>query len=179
MGILAADMSLSAADYRASERTFQLLTQAAGRAGRGSRPGEVVIQTYQPEHYSIVHAAAQDYEGFYEEEIMYRRLLAYPPAAHILAVQIGASEEAAGAALAKRLSLLAGDLPEGSFLIGPAPASIGKINDVFRFVIYIKSPDYDLLIRIKDRMEKNLKEQEDRDGRGKTVQFDFDPMNPF
>ena len=144
----------------------------------------MVIQTYQPEHYSIVHAAAQDYEGFYEEEIMYRRLLSYPPAAHILAVQIGASEEAAGAALAKRLSLLAGDLPEGSFLIGPAgagpaPASIGKINDVFRFVIYIKSPDYDLLIRIKDRMEKNLKEQEDRDGRGKMVQFDFDPMNPF
>ena len=90
-----------------------------------------------------------------------------------------ASMEAAGAALAKRLSLLAGDLPEGSFLIGPAPASIGKINDVFRFVIYIKSPDYDLLIRIKDRMEKKLKEQEDRDGRGKTVQFDFDPMNPF
>ena len=70
MGILAADMSLSAADYRAGERTFQLLTQAAGRAGRGSRPGEVVIQTYQPEHYSIVHAAAQDYEGFYEEEII-------------------------------------------------------------------------------------------------------------
>ncbi|HJC57135.1 MAG TPA: primosomal protein N' [Candidatus Eisenbergiella intestinipullorum] len=179
MGILAADMSLAAADYRASERTFQLLTQAAGRAGRGSRPGEVVIQTYQPEHYSIVHAAAQDYEGFYEEEILYRRLLSYPPAAHILAVQIGAADEAAGAALAKRLSLLAGDLPEGSFLIGPAPASIGRINDVFRFVIYVKSPDYDLLIRIKDRMEKYLKEQDDRDGRGRTVQFDFDPMNPF
>ena len=179
MGILAADMSLAAADYRAGERTFQLLTQAAGRAGRGSRPGEVVIQTYQPEHYSIVHAAAQDYEGFYEEEILYRRLLSYPPAAHILAVQIGAREEAAGLALAKRLSRLAADLPEGSLLIGPAPASIGRINDVFRFVIYIKSPDYGVLIRIKDRMEKKLKEQEDRDGKGKTVQFDFDPMNPF
>ena len=179
MGILAADMSLAAADYRAGERTFQLLTQAAGRTGRGARPGEVVIQTYQPEHYSIVHAAAQDYDGFYEEEILYRKLLSYPPVAHILAVQIGAADEEGGRQLAKRLSQLAEGLPEGSFLIGPAPASIGKINDVFRFVIYIKSPDYDVLIRVKDRMERSLKEQEDRDVRGKTVQFDFDPMNPF
>ena len=182
MGILAADMSLSASDYRAAERTFQLLTQAAGRAGRGSRPGEVVIQTYQPEHYSIVHAAAQDYDGFYEEEILYRKLLSYPPAAHILAVQIGAAQEEAGMELAKRLALLADGLPEGSFLIGPAPASIGKISDVYRFVIYVKSPDYDVLIRVKDRMESWLKGQEDRDGRegrSRTVQFDFDPMNPF
>ena len=88
MGIMAADMSLSVNDYRAGERTFQLLTQAAGRAGRGKRPGEVVIQTYQPEHYSILHAAAQDYEGFYEEEILYRQLLSYPPVSHILAVQV-------------------------------------------------------------------------------------------
>ncbi|MDE5932607.1 MAG: primosomal protein N', partial [Lachnospiraceae bacterium] len=75
VGILAADLSLNQNDYRAGERTFQLLTQAAGRAGRGEKPGEVVIQTYQPEHYSIVHAANQDYEGFYEEEIVYRELL--------------------------------------------------------------------------------------------------------
>lgn len=64
VGVLAADLSLSMSDYRAGERTFQLLTQAAGRAGRGSRPGEVVIQTYQPDHYSIQYAARQDYEGF-------------------------------------------------------------------------------------------------------------------
>ena len=87
VGVLAADLSLSLSDYRAGERTFQLLTQAAGRAGRGERPGQVVIQTYQPEHYSIRYAAAQDYEGFYREEILYRELLSYPPASHILAVQ--------------------------------------------------------------------------------------------
>ena len=93
MGILLADMSLYVNDYRAAERTFQLLTQAAGRAGRGERPGEVVIQTYEPDNYAIVHAARQDYEGFYREEISYRRLLKYPPAAHLLAIQIASKNE--------------------------------------------------------------------------------------
>ena len=79
VGVLAADLSLNRNDYRAGERTFQLLTQAAGRAGRGERPGEVVIQTYQPEHYSVVYAAKQDYRGFYGEEIAYRGLVGYPP----------------------------------------------------------------------------------------------------
>ena len=74
VGILAADMSLHASDYRAAERTFQLLTQAAGRAGRGDIPGRVVIQTYDPEHYSIQAAVRQDYESFYEQEILYRSI---------------------------------------------------------------------------------------------------------
>ena len=74
VGILAADLSLNASDYRAGERTFQLLTQAVGRAGRGVLPGEAVIQTYQPDHYAITCAAAQDYKSFYEEEILYREL---------------------------------------------------------------------------------------------------------
>ena len=79
VGVLAADLSLHANDYRAGERTFQLLTQAAGRAGRGDKPGEVVIQTYSPEHYSIQTAAKQDYHAFYKEEISYRSLMRYPP----------------------------------------------------------------------------------------------------
>ena len=88
VGILAADLSLHVNDYRAGERTFQLLTQAAGRAGRSGKAGEVVIQTYDPEHYSIVHAANQDYKGFYEEELLYREMLLYPPAAHMLAILV-------------------------------------------------------------------------------------------
>ena len=80
VGILLADMSLYAGDYRAAERTFQLLTQAAGRAGRGDVPGNVVIQTYQPENYAVQYASAQDYEGFFAEEMRYRSLLLYPPA---------------------------------------------------------------------------------------------------
>ena len=78
VGVLAADMSLYSDDYRAGERTFQLLTQAVGRAGRGEKKGEAVIQTYSPEHYAVVTAAAQDYAAFYEEEIQYRSLMGYP-----------------------------------------------------------------------------------------------------
>ncbi|MCD7807275.1 MAG: primosomal protein N', partial [Lachnospiraceae bacterium] len=88
VGVIAADLSLSEHDFRSGERTFQLLTQAAGRAGRGNTPGEVVIQTYQPEHYSIQMAAAQDYQRFYEKEMAYRTLLHYPPAGSMMAVHI-------------------------------------------------------------------------------------------
>ena len=93
VGILAADLSLHISDYRAPERTFQLLTQAAGRAGRGCRQGEVVIQTYQPEHYSIVTAAAQDYEAFFQQEIFFRDMLHYPPKWHMLVVHAASEKE--------------------------------------------------------------------------------------
>ncbi len=93
VGILAADMSLYSNDYRAGERTFQLLTQAAGRAGRGSSKGEVIIQTYSPQHYSIQMAAAQDYEGFYKEEMDYRELMGYPPVEQLLAVLMTGPDE--------------------------------------------------------------------------------------
>ena len=172
VGVLAADLSLSAGDYRAGERTFQLLTQAVGRAGRGELPGEAVIQTYQPDHYAVVHAAAQDYEGFYEEEILYRELLGYPPASHMLAVQVFARTEEGGRQMAGRLA----EAVKSSFdcqLMGPAPASIEKINDIFRFVFYVKCSEYDKLIQIKDLAEGKIHEWQ----RPETVQFDFDPMN--
>ncbi len=176
VGIIAADMSLSVGDYRAGERTFQLLTQAAGRAGRGEKPGEVVIQTYQPEHYSVVHAANQDYESFYEEEMFYREMPGYPPAAHMLAVQIFAREEATGQALAERLGQLAGKEQQALQIIGPAPASIGKINDVYRFVLYVKDKEYNNLVKTKDYLEEKIQKMELK---RESVQFDFDPMNAF
>ncbi|MBD5459772.1 MAG: primosomal protein N' [Lachnospiraceae bacterium] len=176
VGILAADMSLAAGDFRAAERTFQLLTQAAGRAGRGEKPGEVVIQTYQPEHYSIIHAARQDYEAFYEEEILYRELLHYPPAAHMLTVQIFAREEAAGEKLAHSLKDSAEERYDGVQIIGPAAASIGRINYIFRFAFYMKSEKYDKLIEIKDYLDEKIgKMQLKRE----SVQFDMDPVNVF
>ena len=174
VGVLAADLSLGVGDYRAGERTFQLLAQAVGRAGRGQIPGEAVVQTYQPDHYAVVHAANQDYEGFYGEEIIYREMMGYPPAANMLAVQIFAKGEERGEALAKRLAeQVFGDEFQ---VIGPAPASIGKINDIFRFVFYVKCAKYDKLITIKDTLEEKLQEWQIVT---EQVQFDFNPMNPM
>ncbi len=176
-GVLAADLSLGAGNYRAAERTFQLLTQAVGRAGRGTLPGEAVIQTYQPEHYAVVHAAAQDYAGFYEEEILYREMMGYPPAAHMLAVQIFSREEERGGRLAKMLAEAVKEYGIGPVklqIIGPAPASISRINDIFRFVFYIKSAEYGKLIKAKDFLEEKIQSMQPL---YETVQFDFDPMN--
>ena len=138
VGILLADMSLYAGDYRAAERTFQLLTQAAGRAGRGEVPGNVVIQTYQPENYAVQYASLQDYEGFYEEEMRYRSLLLYPPAAHMLCVQMQSEDEDKAEGLAGQLrELFVRDDPE-ALVIGPAKGALTKIRDQYRYVIYIK-----------------------------------------
>ena len=189
VGILAADLSLNASDYRAGERTFQLLTQAVGRAGRGVLPGEAVIQTYQPDHYAITCAAAQDYESFYEEEILYRELSGYPPAAHMLAVQIYGKEEENVKQLAlgltdvvkSNMDFLSGRQKEqsGHFnkeiqVLGPAPANISKINDIYRYVFYVKHGEYDTLVNVKDRVEETLRQWQPRQ---LSIQFDFDPVN--
>ena len=170
VGVLAADLSLSAGDYRAGERTFQLLTQAVGRAGRGRLPGEAVIQTYQPDHYAIVCAANQDYESFYREEVLYRELGDYPPAAHMLAVQIFGREESRAEELAEALSEVVKDKWDSVRIIGPAPAIIGRINDIFRFVFYVKSSKYGKLVEIKDLLEEDIRL---RQLRTEAVQFDF------
>ena len=188
VGILLADQSLNASDYRSAERTFQLLTQAAGRAGRGKYPGDVVIQTYEPEHYSIVHAAHQNYEEFYREEMVYRKLLRYPPAEHLLAIQIiSRSEEHASLfahktrALLEQLTAAAREKnPDRLLFIGPAPAVLEKLRDEYRYVIYVKSPDYDTLIVCKDGVEaaaeRAVKVSREMDT---MFQFDFDPINAF
>ncbi|MBR6628133.1 MAG: primosomal protein N' [Lachnospiraceae bacterium] len=181
VGVLAADLSLGATDFRAGERTFQLLTQAAGRAGRGDRPGEVVIQTYQPEHYAVVHAGAQDYESFYEEEILYRELSGYPPVDHMLAVQLYGKYPDNLQKLAEELASYTGSMADNSQplakrlrVIGPAPASIAKINDIFRYVFYVKHEKYDKLVQVKDLLEHKIQIIQPR---YESVQFDFDPMH--
>lgn len=174
VGILAADLSLNASDYRSGERTFDLLTQAAGRAGRGSLQGNVVIQTYQPDHYSIQYAKAQDYEGFYEEEYAYREFLLYPPAAHMLAVQIQSASEETGRTLAALLKQETGNMQEKPVVIGPAAAGIAKIKDIYRFVLYYKHQKYDTLIQVKNDIEEYLERHKEWDA---LVSFDFDPLN--
>lgn len=188
VGILLADQSLNASDYRSAERTFQLLTQAAGRAGRGKYPGDVVIQTYEPEHYSIVHAAHQNYEEFYREEMVYRKLLRYPPAEHLLAIQIISRSEEHVSLFAHKTRALLEQLtaetreknPDRLLFIGPAPAVLEKLRDEYRYVIYVKSPDYDTLIVCKDGVEaaaeRAVKASREMDT---MFQFDFDPINAF
>ena len=178
VGILAADLSLGVNDYRAGERTFQLLTQAAGRAGRGERPGEVVIQSYQPEHYSIQWAAAQDYESFYKEELLYRSLGGYPPCANLLMIQIFDKREEAGLQTGNEMKEL---LREFAFknrmsVIGPASAGISKISDVYRFCLILKHQNKEVLKQAKRKLEQYLSTCEKE---GKIVQFDFNPMSSF
>lgn len=178
VGVIAADMSLHVGDYRAAERTFQLLTQAAGRAGRSTLPGEVVIQTYQPEHYAVVHAAKQDYEGFYEEEIAYRDLMMYPPVANMMAILVLSNDELMGMTHASELvdTMKQQFKEEHLSVIGPASASIGKINDIYRSIIYVKHRDYAMLVKVKDAMEALI---EQKGWNADTVQFDFNPMSAY
>jgi len=176
-----ADLSLNTGDYRSAERTFQLLTQAAGRAGRGKREGEAVIQTYRPEHYSVLRASEQDYEAFYEEEILYRELAGYPPAAHMLAILITAKEERAGIELAEQIAAVLREQISNAGqntvqLIGPAKATVGKINDIYRFVIYLKYKDAEILYELRKAVEE-FWEQAQR--KNETVQFDFDPIDSY
>ncbi len=157
---LAADLSLFASGYRCGEETFSLLTQAAGRAGRGSRAGIMVIQTYQPEHYSIQAAASQDYKRFYEEEIAYRRLLGYPPCRGLLTIQFSCQWEdvlsQAADTVAGKLELENSMAGWGAALIGPVNAPVYKVNDIYRKILYIKHENYDILVQIRKMAEESL-----------------------
>lgn len=179
VGVLAADMSLYAGDYRASERTFQLLTQAAGRAGRGKEAGIAVIQTYNPEHYSIELAAAQDYGTFFEKEMTYRRLMDYPPAAQLLALYLSCKDADIledGAEMLRKILLLDGGKQAVS-VIGPADASVARISDVYRKVLYLKSRDQEALIHTKERLEAVIRDSEKL--QMLNIQFDMNPMNGY
>jgi len=139
VGIVNADVGLGLPDFRAAERTFQLLTQAAGRAGRGDTPGIVLLQTINPEHYAIVCAAAQNYEMFYSKEIEFRRLMSYPPFSALANVVVRSTKEeealTRSAVLGNRLT----PAPEGIRVLGPAPAAVARVKNEFRYQMLIKS----------------------------------------
>lgn len=184
VGVLAADLSLYADDYRAGERTFQLLTQAAGRAGRGEKAGEVVIQTYSPEHYSIVAAAKQDYEQFFQEEMTYRALMGYPPASQLMAVLVSCKEEELLETACHYLKAYAETCCKkceragtSVQLIGPASPYVGKVRDTYRRVIYLKSEQEAVLVFLKDQLEQYI---EINSGfQNIWIQFDLNPMSVF
>lgn len=143
VGALAADTSLYTSDFRACERTFQLLTQAAGRAGRSGLPGEMVVQTYKPENYSIQTAASQNYGAFYREEIRYRKMMNYPPCSCMAKIIFSSPSEdnaaemakETAAALRQRLHADAGQV------LGPSAAEIGKINDIYYYNLFLRTAD--------------------------------------
>ncbi|MDD3338021.1 MAG: primosomal protein N' [Lachnospiraceae bacterium] len=172
VGVLAADLSLHAADYCAGERTFQLVCQAVGRAGRGEQAGEAFIQTYDPEHPALVAAADQDYEAFYDEEIAYRTLMGYPPVDAMMAILgSGMLEEHLEQAMEYLKKYLQQIYRKPDLqIIGPAPESIGKINDRYRKVIYCKHPKYDILTMIKDQLERYIQINSGYD----SIQIQFD-----
>ena len=189
VGVLAADMSLHVNDFHAAERTFALLTQAAGRAGRGKLPGNVVIQTYDPDHYAIQTAKEQDYEAFYDKEIEYRRLMNYPPVWNMLLIHVTSPDESECGIVAQRVYDIAAQMishiensqsPDDRHqiqLIGPADATIAKVNDIYRKVIYMKTSDYAALISVKDGIEQAVKA--DTAMKNANISFDFNPMSGF
>ena len=175
VGIIAADISLNESDYHSGERTFQLLTQAVGRAGRGSEPGVAVIQTYQPENYAVVTSANQDYDSFFKQEYAYRRLLSYPPCSHILGIQVSSEKYQDAVEQADILAGIIKATDKDIIVMGPEDAYIGKLKDVYRRVIYVKAKEYDRLVRVKDEIDKFLLEQ--KQYRSTSTWFDFDPIN--
>lgn len=178
VGVLMADISMYAADYRAGERTFQLLSQAAGRAGRSEKSGKAIIQTYKPEHYCLQHCVSQDYDAFYEEEIAYRTIMDYPPTSHMLAVMLAGESRAK---LERLADMLSGEVKKAQpriRLIGPAPAGIGKINNKYRQMIYVKHAEIEQLIQIKDAMEQYVHSHEEA-FREIQIQFDTDPVHAY
>lgn len=152
VGVVLADQSLSLSDFRASERTFQLLSQVAGRAGRGERAGRVLIQTYQPENDAIVCAARHDFDGFYAKAIGERRDPAYPPFAHLALLRVDAADEALAERESSRLAALLGTHPalreERVELLGPAPAQLKKLRNRHRYQIFLRSGERGPLRRV-------------------------------
>ena len=139
VGVVSADIGLGMPDFRAGERTFQLLTQVAGRAGRGSVPGVVLVQTVNPDHYAVQFAAAQDYRGFYEKEIHFRRMMRYPPFSAMANVLVRDPKQEAAMRMSSELGLLMTPPPENLKILGPAEAPVPRLKAEFRYQFLIKA----------------------------------------
>lgn len=139
VGIVNADIGLALPDFRAGERTFQLLTQAAGRAGRGELPGIVMLQTNNPDHYAVRYASEQNYAGFYEKELQFRRMMRYPPFAAMANIMIRAAKQEDALRLSSELGNLLTPPPENIKVLGPAEAPVPRLKDEFRYQLLIKA----------------------------------------
>jgi primosomal protein N' (replication factor Y) len=161
VGVVGADAGLSFPDFRSAERTFQLLTQVAGRAGRGDKPGRVVFQSFYPNHYALLFSRKQDYEGFYAKEIEYRRLLGYPPSRNLIQILISVREAAKGRRIGERAAAMIrrviGEhgLKHKFHVLGPAAAPLEKLRGQYRFQILIKgSPEASAIPILHDSFDR-------------------------
>ena len=177
VGVIASDAALALPDFRAAERIFQLLTQSAGRAGRGSEPGRVLIQTSYPEHYAIRAAARQDYRAFYEKEIHFRRMMHYPPLTALANLVVRHESREKAAALAKKLGRFLEPLcrsPAGLKLLGPGPAPLERLHRYYRWHLILKARSRPLLNGVLTKLQEFLSLE--RIPRSSVV-VDVDPVN--
>lgn len=174
---LAADLGMYDGDYRSNERTFHLLMQAGGRAGRGQKPGEMIIQTYNPEQYCVEAVRVQDAELFYENELAFRRMTRYPPYSYMLAVLVLADVQQTAKECITALAGLTG--PDGSevSLIGPAEAGLSRAKDRYRYVLYVKAADETSVMDIKHQMEMFITGSKWE--KSCSIQYDMNPMSGY
>jgi primosomal protein N' (replication factor Y) len=179
VGVVSADTSLHFPDFRSSERTFQLLTQVAGRAGRGEIFGEVVIQTFNPDHYSILRAKDHDYLGFYQEEIQFRKALQYPPFSRLINFRLVGNSEKRTKGMAEEMgrigqSLLKRGYGKGIEILGPSTAPFAKMRGKFRWQMLAKGKSsrwlHQFAKELASRMEVPLI------GKGVHLDIDVDPV---
>ncbi|HEX5000056.1 MAG TPA: primosomal protein N' [Terriglobia bacterium] len=175
VGVISADASLALPDFRAAERTFQLLTQVAGRSGRGDRPGEVVIQSYHPDHYTFQLAETQRFEDFYQRESRYRRALFYPPFSALAGIVVSDRNAERAAQTSRDVGQFLGGLGEERIrVIGPAPAPLERLKRVHRYQLLIKAATRDALHRALDKLQANLESKKPGSTR---VMIDVDPVS--
>ena len=173
VGVVSVDAGLALPDFRSAERTFQLITQVAGRAGRGDRPGRVLIQTYHPYHYALRHACAQDYEGFFDEEVRYRQNHSYPPFVALASLLVHGPDlgrvRSDSLELRKHLDLANQD--RKCRILGPAPAPLSRLKGEHRFQLLIKSRSRKNLREVADAAMKSV------DINPRSINLEIDPVS--
>jgi primosomal protein N' (replication factor Y) len=177
VGVVSADLGLGIPDFRAAERTFQLLTQAAGRAGRGEAPGRVLVQTFYPGHYAILLAADQNYEGFYSKELHFRRVMHYPPCAALANVIAQDAKLEQAARVAKQIQALLAPLEgaaPGLKVLGPSPAPLARVEGRYRIQFLLKASSR---ARLNGVLRRLADECERRGIRAQSVVIDADPVS--
>jgi primosomal protein N' (replication factor Y) len=176
VGVISVDAGVALPDFRAAERTFQLITQVAGRAGRGDLPGRVLIQTYHPDHYALRHATAQDFRGFYDQEIRHRRNHGYPPFVALTLLLVRHKDPARARSTAQQLRnvLSEADRDHSCRLLGPAPAPFARLRNEHRIQILVKSTSRKQMRAVIDEA---LKHFDEAGGDARAVSLEIDPVN--